>query len=291
MRRPQTGTLRGLCHHGAVISDPDATEPTTDDDVSLDSDTSSPKWKVYELDVKKTEAGLDPDAELEHNAKVAGLYSKTSRQIDVLARKKVLRTSVEVIIECKRYTKKLGIGKVDEFIGKLLDVGAPFGILYAYSGVTKNAQARADGSIAPRVEIRDLVETEKLLLRKRTTEYADFSLLLESVAKDWSPEIERTLHKCRSDAGCWGEVILSASENEIPRGRCELCGSLHLECACCGEILSTSGFGREQCYSCTAEYSIESGTDGSESRVDLDRHGEDCDQSHTQGAASASSSD
>ena len=45
-----------------------------------------------------------------------------------------------VIVECKRYSKKLGIGKVDEFVGKLLDTGGDMGILYAFSGVTPGAR-------------------------------------------------------------------------------------------------------------------------------------------------------
>jgi hypothetical protein len=257
-----------------------ADEETTDDDVTVEKSTASPRWKLYELDVKKTEGALDPDAVLEHNAKVQGIYSKTLRQIDVLARKNVVRRNVQVVFECKRYTKKLGIGKVDEFIGKLVDVGAPFGILYAYSGVSKNAQARADGSVAPQVEIRDLAQTEEILERKRATEYADLSTLLSTMARDWSPEIERTLHSCKSDAGCWGEVTIGAPENEVPSGRCDSCGALHLECVCCGEIFITSGLGGETCYSCGARYHIGYDSGGDQSGIELVAHGEDCDRSH-----------
>jgi len=51
---------------------------------------------------------------------------------------------------------KIGIGVIDEFIGKLIDVGAVMGVLYTGSGFSKNAIGRAVGQRIPQVQLRVL---------------------------------------------------------------------------------------------------------------------------------------
>lgn len=48
-------------------------------------------------------------------------------------------------------SRPLDIGAVDEFVGKLLDLGADRGILYSGSGMTPNAVHRAEAAISPSV--------------------------------------------------------------------------------------------------------------------------------------------
>lgn len=54
-------------------------------------------------------------------------------------------------VECKLTGRPVEIGTVDEFIGKLLDIGADRGVLYAASGLTSNAVHRASAASNPSV--------------------------------------------------------------------------------------------------------------------------------------------
>jgi len=67
------------------------------------------------------------------------------REIDVLLSSDVAGYPVHVAIECKNEEKPTGVGDIDEFIGKLEDVGIPtqLGIFVSASRYTKGAIRRA----------------------------------------------------------------------------------------------------------------------------------------------------
>jgi hypothetical protein len=46
---------------------------------------------------------------------------------------------------------------VDQFAGKLLDLGVDRGVLFALNGLTQPARNRAKGAKVPRIEVGDLV--------------------------------------------------------------------------------------------------------------------------------------
>lgn len=73
------------------------------------------------------------------------------RQIDVLARGLVAGVEITLVVECKLYQRPVAIGDVDQFVGKLIDIGADRGILYSGSGFTGGAAARALGAVSPAV--------------------------------------------------------------------------------------------------------------------------------------------
>jgi hypothetical protein len=101
--------------------------------------------------VREALAALDPRAEVFHNRHVKGRLSGAMRQIDVLAVGSVAGVEVTLVVECKRYRRPVAIGDVDQFVGKLIDVGADRGILYSHSGFTGSAVARAMGAASPAV--------------------------------------------------------------------------------------------------------------------------------------------
>jgi tetratricopeptide (TPR) repeat protein len=70
---------------------------------------------------------------------------KRKREIDVLLEGKVVTRPPQRAIECKNLGKKVGVGKIDEFIGKLADVGIPHehGIYISPTGYTAGAIDRA----------------------------------------------------------------------------------------------------------------------------------------------------
>lgn len=73
------------------------------------------------------------------------LKCKRNREIDILILNKLAGIDVKIAIECKNEKKKIGVPKIDSFIGKLIDVGIPpqQGIFISASGYTKDALDRA----------------------------------------------------------------------------------------------------------------------------------------------------
>ncbi len=125
-----------------------------------DSDANGPaeqQWRLFEREVARVLAELDPSARVQHDARIRGRLSETTRQIDALITSDIVGHAVTLVAECKRYTRPVGIGLVDEFIGKLLDVGASAGIMYAFDGYTSDAKARATGARNPAIELRQLL--------------------------------------------------------------------------------------------------------------------------------------
>lgn len=241
-------------------------EPTTDEDLSL---VEEPKkrfeWRQYELDVWETLRALDPRAHVEHDVRIPGEISGSERQIDVLAEKAVVGQQHRVVIECKFYKRKLGIGKVDEFIGKLLDVGAESGILYGFSGVTEPAWRRAENARSPRVSIRDLVEA--------TSPMREFALQSEPglAPHSWADEINQALGfgRCDNPTCFEDEVTLSEWPGGEMAGYCVSCGTFVVLCTECEATLSAD-IGENTCFSCGAKYEVDhdgSGTYTTVSRI------------------------
>jgi hypothetical protein len=73
------------------------------------------------------------------------LKCKRNREIDILILNKLAGIDVKIAIESKNEKKKIGVPKIDSFIGKLIDVGIPpqQGIFISASGYTKDALDRA----------------------------------------------------------------------------------------------------------------------------------------------------
>ncbi len=74
---------------------------------------------------------------------VAG--SQRQREIDVLLTSQVKGYPVQIVIECKNEKKRVGIERIDAFVGKLKDIGIPAvnGIYVSPTGYTKDALERA----------------------------------------------------------------------------------------------------------------------------------------------------
>jgi hypothetical protein len=73
------------------------------------------------------------------------LKCKRNRELDILILNKLAGIDVKIAIECKNEKKKIGVPKIDSFIGKLIDVGIPSqqGIFISTSGYTRDALDRA----------------------------------------------------------------------------------------------------------------------------------------------------
>ncbi|MEU7712961.1 restriction endonuclease [Micromonospora chalcea] len=125
-----------------------------------------PLWQRYEQSVRHFLSDLDPSAQVTHNKKVEGRLSQSKRQVDVWAVGSVVGVDVVVAIECKRYRRPVTVETIDQFVGKLIDIGAGIGVLYSYSGFTGSAVNRAEFATNPRV-LAVALETPEIVLQLR----------------------------------------------------------------------------------------------------------------------------
>lgn len=104
-----------------------------------------PDYLDLEKLVAKIQGELAPNAEVLHNQRIEGRYSKRPRQIDVLVRDMVGQYEITIVIDCKDYKKPADVKSVEEFSGLVGDVGAQKGVLVCPSGFSQAAKTRAEG--------------------------------------------------------------------------------------------------------------------------------------------------
>ncbi|GAB7041220.1 MULTISPECIES: restriction endonuclease [Catenuloplanes] len=86
-----------------------------------------------------------------YNRTLIGRLSGSPRPVEILMWGPVMGEDVAVAIECRQRQQAVGVGAVEHFAGKLLDIAADCGILYSISGFTRNARARAAAIRSPAV--------------------------------------------------------------------------------------------------------------------------------------------
>ena len=100
-------------------------------------------WSKYEDEVFESCKIHFGDANVFKNVKWRGRYSKRQRQIDILIEEEIAENKIITIIDCKYYTRKVDVKKVESFIGMLDDLDATRGVLITEFGYTKSALERA----------------------------------------------------------------------------------------------------------------------------------------------------
>lgn len=177
------------------------------------------QWRLYEKHVRDIHQGLDPEARVTWNDRVIGILSGTPREIDVLVSGKIAGYELSIAVECKHYARPLGIGAVDEFAGKLLDLGVERGALFALNGLTDPAEKRARAAPVPRIEVGDLspgTGSGEIDLQRLFSSFGD----------------------CQNEQCHAGDVrwFIWLSENHAIRaGSCWACGAWAAVCPECGD--------------------------------------------------------
>ncbi len=97
-------------------------------------------WKEYEILAFNECKRIFSQCEIQHNIYVDGLFSKRKRQIDIQVRDQQGKL---IIIDAKKYDKKVNVKTVESFIGMVKDVGADKGIIISEKGFSKSAINRA----------------------------------------------------------------------------------------------------------------------------------------------------
>ncbi|BDH08400.1 restriction endonuclease [Streptomyces seoulensis] len=144
-------------------------------------------WRKFEEDVERAVADLG-NARVERDVRVRGVLSGRLRQIDVIARGEVAGCPMTVIFEAKCYAALVQIGRVDELVGKALDVAAQSAVLYSPRGFSLGARARAAGTQASPLRV-GLAELEVEWARPPVID-----LVLNSQAPDQTREPENVVY-------------------------------------------------------------------------------------------------
>jgi hypothetical protein len=215
-------------------------ESTTDDENEIEPLTP-PQWHAFETSVAELLSKLDPGADVEHNVSEPGKVSGTPRQVDVLVSGVLAGSTITMAVECKNYKRPLGIGKVDEFAGKLIDLGVDLGVLYTLSGVTGPA-ARAQHAFQPRIVLRQMDPAQP-------------------EAPEWSEGLREFtgFGDCPNDNCYTGDIGWCDWPQDdgatVAAGSCDTCGTWAVRCPLCE---SETGFyiDETQCEGCERRYEL-----------------------------------
>lgn len=100
------------------------------------------RWKQFERLIASIQTALSPDAQVRHNHRVVGVSGR-QRQLDVSISKNVGRFPIFIVIECKRYARRVTIDRVESFVGKLRDVKGSLGVMISSSGFDAGSKSVA----------------------------------------------------------------------------------------------------------------------------------------------------
>lgn len=100
-------------------------------------------WKDYEIEISEYFKRQFPNANISHNVKVEGRYSKIQRQIDILIEDYVAGCRMRIVIDGKFFSENIDVKDVEMFIGMLNDCEANKGLLITQEGYSQAAIKRA----------------------------------------------------------------------------------------------------------------------------------------------------
>ena len=100
-------------------------------------------WQGYEREIEEQFRIIYPSAEITHNAKLVGKFSKVERQIDLLVEERASDFAFRIVVDAKYRGRKIDVGDVEAFIGFTRDVEAHTGMMVALEGYTPAAVNRA----------------------------------------------------------------------------------------------------------------------------------------------------
>lgn len=144
-----------------------------------------------------------------------------------------------VVIDCKKFSKKINVKTVESFLGMLDDVGAHRGIMITNIGYTASALNRAENDI--RDLTLDIVEFSKL---------DDYHFILDSC--------EACMQRFILGEISWelNELVLKKRPKiSVLQGSCDTCGSVYYKCCQCGLFIEKEEMNSTEC-SCGNQFRL-----------------------------------
>lgn len=100
-------------------------------------------WQEYERQIEKQFRRAYPSAQMKHDAKLVGKFSRVERQIDLLIEENASDFAFRIVVDAKYRGRKIDVSDVEAFIGLTRDVEAHTGMVVALEGYTPAAVNRA----------------------------------------------------------------------------------------------------------------------------------------------------
>jgi hypothetical protein len=205
-------------------------------------------WERYEEQIFEKLNELFPNSSIEKNQKIKGRYSERSRQIDILVRSESIGRKLIIVIDCKKFSKKIDVKTVESFIGFSEDVGAHIGLMITNVGYSKSAQKRAKNHHKDiQLDVVSFVNFE------------DYEFTYDSC------------HLCKDEENFprglirWEEPLPLETDGIVTlinTAECSYCGESYVKCQGCGEIMNFSDLDEQECL-CGNRFGIESDYIGS----------------------------
>jgi hypothetical protein len=190
-------------------------------------------WEVYERMIARLIADqLATDLCVTPNARIVGRISGRSRQIDVLidSRHDTDYTR-RIIVDAKNRKRKIDVRDVEAFRGLMEDVNATHGYLVCPAGRTKAAEKRAQMAVSIRIVRLDQIENFD---PSTWPECQNSRCKHGGIFWDGYPELCMILHP--GGVSIEREPIKRRFVHYV--GKCDRCGTFHVRCITCDEILS-----------------------------------------------------
>lgn len=101
-------------------------------------------WQEFEEAVARFLSALDAKAAVTRDVRTPDRHTGQPRQRDVWIEAKLLgHFPITALVSCKRWSEKLDVQDIDQFVGEWDSSGAPVGVIYSYSGFTGPALEKA----------------------------------------------------------------------------------------------------------------------------------------------------
>lgn len=201
-------------------------------------------WEKYEQQIFDKLDELFPNSDIQKNQRIIGKYSERSRQIDILVKSQSIGREILIVIDCKKFSKKIDVKTVESFIGFSEDVGAHIGIMITNVGYSKSAEKRAKNHHKDiQLDVVKFIDFEDY----------EFSFDICTLC-DKDDGIPRGIIK-------WDDplpIVENGKVTLINQGECSYCAESYIKCQGCGQIIHLNIEEEEtECF-CDYVYSIES---------------------------------
>jgi hypothetical protein len=190
-------------------------------------------WELYERMIARMISDqLSTDLCVTPNARIVGKISGRSRQIDVLIETRhTTNSSMRVIVDAKRWRRKINVADVEAFRGMMEDVGATHGYLVCPNGYSRAAETRAQRLVSIRIvplsHLENFDPSTWPICRNEKCNHG-------RVFWDGYPEISTSLAPINSRQN----MTLTKRSFVHYVGKCDRCGRFHVQCMTCGDILA-----------------------------------------------------
>ena len=111
--------------------------------MTSDASSERPAWKEYEIYITRHFRRLFPNTPIAFDVTRRGLISKIDRQIDILIESRIAGIDLSIVVDCKYFSRRIGLREVEAFLSFLRDLRASKGVMITNIGYTDAAWNRA----------------------------------------------------------------------------------------------------------------------------------------------------